>query len=293
MGSIDCVSNWRHARNSIYSRVKSFIGIDPAADGIDMSMLLTPRTLPKNNVQQKDQQNNNNKNSDHYKEESKKLMPLSHHSSLATPSNSGGINTTKKNSATVSKSTHISTAISRASATPNLSKEETLCKAKAVVVDLGNACWTHRHFSEDIQTRQYRSPEVVIGSKYDTAADMWSLGCITFELLTGDLLFDPREGDDYDRDEDHLAMFQELLGKMPKSIALDGKYSRNFFDKKGNLKNIKQLKFWPIQDVLVEKYHFSETDAQGIADFMKPLLDFDPETRATALEALRSDWLNF
>jgi hypothetical protein len=29
-----------------------------------------------------------------------------------------------------------------------------------IVVDLGNACWTHKHFSEDIQTRQYRSPEV-------------------------------------------------------------------------------------------------------------------------------------
>ena len=92
--------------------------------------------------------------------------------------------------------------------------------------------------------------------RYDTSADMWSLGCITFELLTGDLLFDPREGGDYDRDEDHIAMFQELLGKIPKKVALNGKYSKNFFDRKGNLKHIKQLKFWPIEDVLHEKYHF-------------------------------------
>jgi hypothetical protein len=28
------------------------------------------------------------------------------------------------------------------------------------VVDFGNACWTHTHFSEDIQTRPYRAPEV-------------------------------------------------------------------------------------------------------------------------------------
>jgi len=128
-------------------------------------------------------------------------------------------------------------------------------------------------------------------ARYDTSADIWSLGCMTFELLTGDLLFDPRAGEDYDRDEDHLAMFQELLGKMPKRLALEGKYSKNFFCKKGNLKHIKHLKFWPIQDVLVEKYHFSEVDAQAVADFMTPLLDFDPNTRATALEALRSDWL--
>ena len=120
---------------------------------------------------------------------------------------------------------------------------------------------------------------------------MWSLGCITFELLTGDLLFDPRAGDDYDRDEDHLAMFQELLGRMPKKLALNGKYSKNFFDKKGNLKHIKQLKFWPVEDVLREKYHFSKKDAKDVSDFMTPLLDFDPATRATALQALRSEWL--
>lgn len=28
------------------------------------------------------------------------------------------------------------------------------------IVDLGNACWKHHHFSTEIQTRQYRSPEV-------------------------------------------------------------------------------------------------------------------------------------
>jgi serine/threonine-protein kinase SRPK3 len=114
---------------------------------------------------------------------------------------------------------------------------------------------------------------------------------MTFELLTGDLLFDPRAGDEYDRDEDHLAMFQELLGKIPKRLAIDGKYSKNFFDKKGNLKHIKSLKYWPVQDVLMEKYHFSPADAQGVADFITPLLDFDPKTRATALKALRSEWI--
>ena len=31
------------------------------------------------------------------------------------------------------------------------------------IVDLGNACWVRRHFSDDIQTRQYRCPEVRAG----------------------------------------------------------------------------------------------------------------------------------
>ena len=48
--------------------------------------------------------------------------------------------------------------------------------------------------------QQYRCPEVIIGSKYDTSADMWSFACIIFEMLTGDLLFDPRAGEGYERE---------------------------------------------------------------------------------------------
>ena len=69
------------------------------------------------------------------------------------------------------------------------------------IADLGNACWTFKHFTNDIQTRQYRSPEVILGSKYDTSADMWSLACVVFELLTGDFLFDPQSGSRYEKDD--------------------------------------------------------------------------------------------
>ena len=72
------------------------------------------------------------------------------------------------------------------------------------VVDFGNACWIDRHFTSDIQTRQYRCPEVIMGATYCTSADLWSLACLVFELATGDLLFDPHAGGSYERDEDHL-----------------------------------------------------------------------------------------
>jgi serine/threonine protein kinase len=35
------------------------------------------------------------------------------------------------------------------------------------------------------QSRFYRAPEVILGLPYDCAIDMWSLGCILAELLTG------------------------------------------------------------------------------------------------------------
>lgn len=98
--------------------------------------------------------------------------------------------------------------------------------AKVKVVDLGNGCWTYHHFTPQIQTRQYRSPEVIVGAEYGPSADMWSLACMVFELITGDFLFEPRKGDNYDKNDDHLAQMIELLNKMPKSLALAGSRSK-------------------------------------------------------------------
>lgn len=163
------------------------------------------------------------------------------------------------------------------------------CKVK--VVDLGNACWTFKHFTDDIQTRQYRSPEVLLGADYDTSADMWSLGCIVFELLTGDLLFDPRSGSKWDREEDHLAMMTELLGDFPPSVYNEGKRCHQYFTKRGGLHNISELKYWSLDEVLKDKYRFSEKDAKEIAGFIVPALNIDPKERATAKQCLENPWL--
>lgn len=46
------------------------------------------------------------------------------------------------------------------------------------IADLGNACWIDKHFTNDIQTRQYRSPEVILGGEYNFTADIWSCACM-------------------------------------------------------------------------------------------------------------------
>ncbi|KAJ6927632.1 SRSF protein kinase 2-like [Populus alba x Populus x berolinensis] len=162
---------------------------------------------------------------------------------------------------------------------------------KCKLVDFGNACWTYKQFTSDIQTRQYRCPEVLLGSKYSTPADLWSFACICFELVTGDVLFDPHSGDNYDRDEDHLALMMELLGMMPRKIALGGRYSRDFFNRYGDLRHIRRLRFWPLTKVLMEKYDFSEQDANDMTDFLVPILDFVPEKRPTAAQCLSHPWI--
>ncbi|XP_022752629.1 serine/threonine-protein kinase spk-1-like [Durio zibethinus] len=163
---------------------------------------------------------------------------------------------------------------------------------KCKLVDFGNACWTYKQFTNDIQTRQYRCPEVILGSKYSTSADLWSFACICFELATGDVLFDPHSGENYDRDEDHLALMMELLGMMPRKIALGGRYSRDFFNRYGDLRHIRRLRFWSLNKVLMEKYDLSEQDATDMAGFLIPILDFVPEKRPTAAQCLSHPWIS-
>ena len=60
------------------------------------------------------------------------------------------------------------------------------------IADLGNACWVGHHFTNDIQTRQYRSPEVILGAKWGASTDVWSMACMVrtgsgvyvFELMS-------------------------------------------------------------------------------------------------------------
>uniref|UniRef100_A0A8K9VE21 non-specific serine/threonine protein kinase n=1 Tax=Oncorhynchus mykiss TaxID=8022 RepID=A0A8K9VE21_ONCMY len=195
-------------------------------------------------------------------------------------------------------------------------------RLKVKIADLGNACWVHKHFTEDIQTRQYRSLEVLIGSGYNTPADIWSTACMAFELATGDYLFEPHSGEDYSRDEDHLALIIELLGKVPRHYALSGKfsqeyftrrdhialiiellgqvprklitagkYSKDFFTKKGDLKHITKLKPWGLLEVLQDKYEWPKEETDCFADFLLPMLELVPEKRATAADCLRHPWI--
>ncbi|XP_044573637.1 putative dual specificity tyrosine-phosphorylation-regulated kinase 3 homolog isoform X4 [Drosophila ananassae] len=57
------------------------------------------------------------------------------------------------------------------------------------VIDFGSSCFENQRIYTYIQSRFYRAPEVILGAKYGRAIDMWSLGCILAELLSGHALF--------------------------------------------------------------------------------------------------------
>ena len=57
------------------------------------------------------------------------------------------------------------------------------------VIDFGSSCYEHQRVYTYIQSRFYRSPEVILGLPYSMPIDIWSFGCILAELYTGYPLF--------------------------------------------------------------------------------------------------------
>ena len=96
------------------------------------------------------------------------------------------------------------------------------------------ATWVEHHFTDDIQTRQYRAPEAIVGrTDWGATADIWSVACVIFELLTAEYLFDPQsQGDLFGKDDDHVAQIIELLGEFGET-KWGGRYSRELFDSSG------------------------------------------------------------
>jgi len=76
-----------------------------------------------------------------------------------------------------------------------------------------------------IQSRFYRSPEVLLGIPYDMAIDMWSLGCILIEMHTGEPLFSGTN------EFDQMMKIVEVLGMPPANILEQGTKTKRFFDR--------------------------------------------------------------
>lgn len=160
------------------------------------------------------------------------------------------------------------------------------------VADFGNACCTDRHFTYDIQTRQYRAPEVLLGSEWGASVDCWSLACMVFELLTGDFLFEPQCSKNYSKDEDHIAQIIELLGPPP-AYLMQGRFVPGIFDSRGWLLNIHKLKVWPLLDVFIGKYGVDPEKAQQLCNLLLQLLDQDPRMRQDCASLLLTDkWIS-
>lgn len=172
-----------------------------------------------------------------------------------------------------------------------LSWEQGMQSLRVKIIDFGNACCLSDNPCDEIQTKPYRALEVLLDSDYDTSADIWSTACLLFELATGDLLFKGVDDVDYTWYEDHLAAIIELLGPIPMNILSRSQLAQQIFDQNGNLRNVKDLNAWSLEDLLMDKYKYPPSEAKAMTAFLQPMLEFEPTKRATATQCLHHAWL--
>ena len=96
---------------------------------------------------------------------------------------------------------------------------------KIKLIDFGSACFEGQTAHTYIQSRFYRSPEVLIGLPYDSAIDMWSLGCVAAELFLG-LPILPGV-----HEHDQLSRVCEMIAKLPDWMLDSGSKSSKYFVK--------------------------------------------------------------
>lgn len=90
------------------------------------------------------------------------------------------------------------------------------------LIDFGSAIFDHEHHSKIVSTRHYRAPEVILELGWDRKCDVWSIGCILYELYTGDALFQTHSN------TEHLAGMEIVLGKLPKHMVSTTRYYDSF-----------------------------------------------------------------
>lgn len=92
------------------------------------------------------------------------------------------------------------------------------------LIDFGSATFENQYHSTVVSTRHYRAPEVILGMGWSYPCDVWSVGCILVELLTGDALFQTHEN------LEHLAMMEVVLGPIqPRVIKRADRHAQKYF----------------------------------------------------------------
>lgn len=170
------------------------------------------------------------------------------------------------------------------------------------VIDFGSSCFESQRVYTYIQSRFYRAPEVILGAKYGRAIDMWSLGCILAELLSGHALF-PGENE-----SDQLACIIEVLGMPSKTLMANSKRAKTFFSPKGYPRYCTVRTMSDGMVVLIGGQSrrgkprgppCSKSLSKALdgckdplfLNFIRGCLEWDAEKRLTPAEALKHPWL--
>lgn len=165
------------------------------------------------------------------------------------------------------------------------------------LIDFGSSCRDGQTVYSYIQSRFYRSPEVLLGCPYSTAIDMWSLGCILVEMHTGEPIFSGQD------ETDQIVKIYELLGPPPTHMIQQGTKGLKHFRRQEQglgytLRDPpRSLKVRSINDVLgvetggpdgrrLNEPGHSVTDYLKLKDLIMKMLAYDPAERITPFQAI-------
>jgi CDC-like kinase len=150
------------------------------------------------------------------------------------------------------------------------------------LIDFGSATFDDEHHSTVVSTRHYRSPEVILELGWSHPCDMWSIGCILFELYRGHTLFQTHDN------LEHLAMMEAILGPLPTKFIRETRKTKYFWH--GQLdwdpdspdaryvRELRKLKRYMIT---------ADPEHEQLFDLIQQLLIYEPRKRLTSQEALK------
>ncbi|XP_058799513.1 serine/threonine-protein kinase PRP4 homolog [Phymastichus coffea] len=149
------------------------------------------------------------------------------------------------------------------------------------LIDFGSATFDHEHHSTIVSTRHYRAPEVILELGWAQPCDVWSIGCILFELYLGITLFQTHDN------REHLAMMERILGSIPHRMARKTKtkyfdHGKLAWDEKSSAGRYVRDNCKPLHRYLLS----DDDDHQQLFDLIKKMLKYEPLTRITLKEAL-------
>ena len=161
-----------------------------------------------------------------------------------------------------------------------------------IVIDFGSATFISDVEYTYLQTRPYRAPEMVFGYPFDFAADMWSLGCVLYEIVTKRILFN------FKRTEDNIAKAFAICSSRSYDIFKEGKNYDSLIQKNQICRRNKSSQHKNDLEIVRPNYNYDiigdlismDCDFKLI-DFIKKCLEVDPSRRMTVEEAFDHDFI--
>ncbi|KAH0789345.1 family 10 glycosylhydrolase [Histomonas meleagridis] len=181
------------------------------------------------------------------------------------------------------------------------------------MIDFGSTMPSNQKSQFYIQSRYYRAPEVLLGMDYSFPIDMWSLGCVLFELFTALPLFPGQN------EFQMIELITTMLGNVPERVLQHSTKRNMFFNENGTLKTEQQYfndnglgsmpqtefnyKYFIIPNLKNVILEYGKKTTEEVKrrerpkrlmfyDFLEKILRIDPDERLKPNEALQHPFIN-